>query len=59
MRDRGQKYHASGGLEARSQLILAQFYQLETLEASSLDLPPYPVEMDLQLVHTLKYMKIN
>ena len=39
--------------------ILAQFYQLETLEASGLDLPPYPVEMDLRLVHTLKYMKIN
>ena len=39
--------------------ILSQFYWLETLEASHLHLPVYPVETDLRLVHTLKYMKIN
>src|SRR5258706_2464613 len=39
--------------------ILAQFQQLETLDLQGLHLPTYPVETDLQLVHTLKYMKIN
>ena len=39
--------------------ILAHFQQLETLDAWGLCLPTYPVETDLQLVHTLKYMKIN
>ena len=39
--------------------ILTQFQQLETLDARGLFLPTYPVETNLQLVHTLKYMKIN
>ena len=39
--------------------ILTQFEQLVTLEAYRLRLPNYPVETDLPLVRTLKYMKIN
>ena len=39
--------------------ILPQFEQLVTLEAYRLRLPNYPVETDLPLVRTLKYMKIK
>ena len=39
--------------------IFSQFHWLETLEAGHLCLPVYPVETDIQLVHTLKYMKTN
>jgi hypothetical protein len=39
--------------------ILAQFQQLETLDVEGLHLPTYPAETDLQLVRTLKYLKIN
>ena len=39
--------------------ILTQFRRLETLDLAFLNLPSYPVETDLQLVRTLKYMKIE
>ena len=39
--------------------ILTQFEQLVTLEAYRLRLPNYPVETDLPLVRTLRYMKIK
>ena len=39
--------------------ILTQFEQLVTLEAYGLRLPNYPIETDLPLVRTLKFMKIK
>ena len=51
--------HATHLVERTEVDFLAQFQQLETLEAYRLRLPTYAVQTGLLLVRTLKHMKIK